>query len=147
VQQNGVRFFFSGQKFTLEDAIGSHACSLEVNMRVINGIHLGCPRFLPLHTVNCVQTLKVREAFSHHLNEVGAYKRKMVACKKRTERELTELKQQTKQLETWIASRTKWPSKVNETCQQFRDERIGIDLVMVRLLYSLHHRFGRCPST
>jgi hypothetical protein len=29
------------QKFTLEDAIGSHACSLEANMRVANGIPLG----------------------------------------------------------------------------------------------------------
>jgi thioredoxin reductase (NADPH) len=29
------------QKFTLEDAIGSHACSLEANMRVTNGIPLG----------------------------------------------------------------------------------------------------------
>jgi omega-6 fatty acid desaturase (delta-12 desaturase) len=28
-------------------------------MRVINGIPLGCPLFLPVHTVNCVQTLKV----------------------------------------------------------------------------------------
>jgi hypothetical protein len=26
------------QKFTLEDDIGSHACSLEANMRVTNGI-------------------------------------------------------------------------------------------------------------
>jgi hypothetical protein len=54
----------------------------------------------------------------------------MIACRKETERNLTGLKQQTKQLETWIASRTKWPSKVNETCQAFRDQRIGIDLVM-----------------
>jgi hypothetical protein len=39
--------------------IGSHACSLEASMRVTNGISLGCPLFLPVHTVNCVQTLKV----------------------------------------------------------------------------------------
>jgi hypothetical protein len=44
------------QKFTLEDAIGPHASSLEASRRVTN---LGCPRFLPVHTVNCVQTLKV----------------------------------------------------------------------------------------
>jgi hypothetical protein len=31
------------QKFTLEDAIGSHACSLEASMRVTNGIPLGRP--------------------------------------------------------------------------------------------------------
>jgi hypothetical protein len=31
------------QKFTLEDAIGSHACSLEANMRVTNGIPLRRP--------------------------------------------------------------------------------------------------------
>jgi hypothetical protein len=27
-------------------------------MRATNGIPLGCPLFLPVHTVNCVQTLK-----------------------------------------------------------------------------------------
>jgi hypothetical protein len=53
-----VRFFFSRQKFTLEDAIGSHACSLEANKRATNGIPLGCPLLLPVGTVNCVQTLK-----------------------------------------------------------------------------------------
>jgi hypothetical protein len=49
------------QKFTLEeDAIGSHACSLlQASRRVTNDIPLGCPLFLPVHTVNCVQTLKV----------------------------------------------------------------------------------------
>jgi hypothetical protein len=47
------------QKFTLEDAIGPHASSLEASRRVTDGIPLGCPRFLPAHTVNCVQTLKV----------------------------------------------------------------------------------------
>ena len=46
------------QKFTLEDAIGSHACSLEASRRVTNDIPLGCPLFLPVHTVKCVQTLK-----------------------------------------------------------------------------------------
>jgi hypothetical protein len=33
--------------------------SLEVSRRVTNGIPLGCPLFLPVHTVNCIQTLKV----------------------------------------------------------------------------------------
>jgi hypothetical protein len=46
------------QKFTLEDAIGSHACSLEANTRVTNGIPLGSSLHLPVCTVNCVQTLK-----------------------------------------------------------------------------------------
>jgi hypothetical protein len=46
------------QKFTLEDAIGSHACSLEANTRVTNGIPLGSSLLLPVCTVNCVQTLK-----------------------------------------------------------------------------------------
>jgi hypothetical protein len=36
------------QNFALEDAIGSHACSLEANMRVTNGIPLGSPLLLPL---------------------------------------------------------------------------------------------------
>ena len=48
------------QNFTLEDAIGSHACSLVASRRVANGIPLGCPLLLPVHTVNCVQTLKVQ---------------------------------------------------------------------------------------
>jgi hypothetical protein len=38
-QTGTVRVF--RQKFTLEDAIGSHACSLEANMRVTSGIPLG----------------------------------------------------------------------------------------------------------
>jgi hypothetical protein len=46
------------QKFTLEDAIGSHACSLQANMRVTNGIPLGSSLLLPVCTVNCVRTLK-----------------------------------------------------------------------------------------
>jgi hypothetical protein len=46
------------QKFTLEDAIGSHTCSPQANMRVTNGILLECPLLLPVGTVNCVQTLK-----------------------------------------------------------------------------------------
>jgi hypothetical protein len=54
--QGTVRVF--RQKFTLEDALGSHASSLEASRRVTNGIPLGCPRFLPVHAVYCVQTLK-----------------------------------------------------------------------------------------
>jgi hypothetical protein len=54
------------RKFTLEDAIGSHACSLEANieanMRVTNGIPLGCSLLLPVDAVNCVQTLKAYAA-------------------------------------------------------------------------------------
>jgi hypothetical protein len=41
VRVGTVRVF--RQKFTLEDAIGSHACSLQANMRVTNGIPLGSP--------------------------------------------------------------------------------------------------------
>jgi hypothetical protein len=54
------------QKFTLEDAIGSHACSLEANIRVTNGIPLGSPLILPVDTVNCVQTLKARGCTCAH---------------------------------------------------------------------------------
>jgi hypothetical protein len=46
------------QKFTLEDAIGSHARSLEANTRVTNDIPLGSSLLLPVDTVNCVQKLK-----------------------------------------------------------------------------------------
>jgi hypothetical protein len=47
------------QKVTLEDAIGSHACPLQANMRVTNGIPLGSSLLLPVCTVNCAATLKV----------------------------------------------------------------------------------------
>jgi hypothetical protein len=50
---------FSSTEFTLEDAIESHACSLQANMRVTNGIPLGCSLLLPVDTVNFVQTRKV----------------------------------------------------------------------------------------
>jgi hypothetical protein len=53
-----VRCAFSQQKFTLEDAIGSHASSLEAAMRVTNAIPLGSPLPLTVVTVNCVATLK-----------------------------------------------------------------------------------------
>jgi hypothetical protein len=61
VRMRTVRVF--ELKFALEDAIGSHACSLEANMRVTNGIPLGSPLLIPVVTVNCVQTLKVRAPF------------------------------------------------------------------------------------
>jgi hypothetical protein len=54
-QLHGARF---RQKFTLDDAIGSHACSLEANTRVTNGIPLGSSPLVPVDTVNCVATLK-----------------------------------------------------------------------------------------
>jgi hypothetical protein len=53
------------QKFTLEDAIGSHACSLEANTCVTNGIPLGSPPLLPVDTVNCVATPKTSSKFSN----------------------------------------------------------------------------------
>jgi hypothetical protein len=61
VQAYGMVRVFQ-QKFTLEDAIGSHACSLEANTRVTNGIPLGCSLLLPVDTVNFVQTLKARRS-------------------------------------------------------------------------------------
>jgi hypothetical protein len=53
-----VRFFCFRQKFALEDAIGSHACSLEASERVTNDIPLGCSLLLPIDTINSVATLK-----------------------------------------------------------------------------------------
>jgi hypothetical protein len=45
-----------------EVVIGSHACSLEANMRVTtNGIPRDFLAFLPVDTVNCVATLKARQ--------------------------------------------------------------------------------------
>jgi hypothetical protein len=61
------------QKFTLADAIGSHACPLEENMLVTNGILLGSPLLLLIGTVNCVQTLKVLAmcCIFHHCGFTG----------------------------------------------------------------------------
>jgi hypothetical protein len=50
------------QNLALDDAIGSHACSLEENMRVTNAIHLGCSLLLPASTVHSVQTLQANRA-------------------------------------------------------------------------------------
>jgi hypothetical protein len=46
------------QKITLEDAIGSHACSLKASMRVTNGMPLRRQLPLTFTTVNPVQTPK-----------------------------------------------------------------------------------------
>jgi hypothetical protein len=46
------------REITREDAIGSHACSLEASRRVTNSIPLGRSLLLPVDTVNCVQTPK-----------------------------------------------------------------------------------------
>jgi hypothetical protein len=43
---SGARFDVLTQRIALEDAIGSHACSLEASIRLTNDIHLGRP--LPL---------------------------------------------------------------------------------------------------
>jgi hypothetical protein len=48
------------QHSAIDDAIGSHACWLEANMRVPDGIPLRSSLLVPACTVNCVQTLKVR---------------------------------------------------------------------------------------
>jgi hypothetical protein len=47
------------RKSMIEDAIGSHACSLQASRRVTNGIPLGCPSLSPVYTAICVQPLKV----------------------------------------------------------------------------------------
>jgi hypothetical protein len=57
------------QKFTLDDAVSSHACSLhcllEASRRVTNSIPLGNPLLLPVGTVNSIQTQqKVKSAFA-----------------------------------------------------------------------------------
>jgi hypothetical protein len=53
-----VRSSFLDQKLHSRNAIGSHACSLEVSIRVTNDIPLGCRLPLTGTTVNSVQTLK-----------------------------------------------------------------------------------------
>jgi hypothetical protein len=62
--------------FALEDAIESHACSLDANMRVTNGIPLGSPLLLPLYHKLCTSTegLKEGETLAHPdtCSELGA---------------------------------------------------------------------------
>jgi hypothetical protein len=53
------------QDFALEDAIGFHACSLEANMRVTNGIPLGESTALTVAIINHVETPKVRAWFGN----------------------------------------------------------------------------------
>ena len=61
----GARF---RQKFTLEGAFEFHAFApLEASRRVTNAIPLGSPLLLPVHTVNCIQTLKDRLLHRVHL--------------------------------------------------------------------------------
>jgi glutathionyl-hydroquinone reductase len=63
INNGTVRVF--RQRFALEDAIGSHACSLEASNRVTNAIPLGCP--LPLtiwHWKLRHNTLKVLTALA-----------------------------------------------------------------------------------
>jgi hypothetical protein len=55
------------QKFTLEDTIGSYACSLEATTLLTNGISFGCLVLLPVGTVNSVQTLKATPFLSLQL--------------------------------------------------------------------------------
>jgi hypothetical protein len=68
-KHNGAVLVF-GQNVALEDAIGSHACSLETIMRVANDIPLRCSLLLPVGTVNCVKTLKDVSMLGavHHLD-------------------------------------------------------------------------------
>jgi hypothetical protein len=47
------------QDCALEDAIESHACSFEANMRATNSIPFGCQQTSHRCTINCVATLKV----------------------------------------------------------------------------------------
>jgi hypothetical protein len=52
-----------GARFSAESTLEDQA-----NMRVTNGIPLGCSRLLPVDTVNCVQTLKAED-----IRTVGGY--------------------------------------------------------------------------
>jgi CD109 antigen len=55
-ESRGTVLYFR-HRFTLEDAIGSHACSREASRRVTNGIPFGCPLLLPVGTVtSCPNT-------------------------------------------------------------------------------------------
>jgi hypothetical protein len=56
-----VRCAFFDRKLHSRNAIGSHACWLEANMRVTNGIPLRSSLLLPVCAVNCVQTRKAQE--------------------------------------------------------------------------------------
>jgi hypothetical protein len=57
-------------KITLEDAIGSHSCSLQANRRVTNSIPLWCSLIIRVPIVNCVQTLKAQCSVVHILSKL-----------------------------------------------------------------------------
>lgn len=71
----------------------------------------------------------VESSFTSHLGEVGKYVSKLEGVKSALSKEIKDMKEAIKELEAWIAARTKWPIKVNEKCMFYRDQRIGIDLV------------------
>jgi hypothetical protein len=50
-------------EFALDDAVESHTCSLQANMRVTNSIPLGCQLPLTVSTINCVETLKASRCY------------------------------------------------------------------------------------
>jgi hypothetical protein len=52
----------------------------QAKMRVTNGIPLGCPLFLPVDTVNCVQTLKAPCTFSEERQKTVGWATSMVRC-------------------------------------------------------------------
>eukprot|EP00039_Didymoeca_costata_P027909 m.19459 g.19459 ORF g.19459 m.19459 type:complete len:503 (-) comp6587_c0_seq2:84-1592(-) len=75
------------------------------------------------------QETSVKSQFGNHLSEVGKYKSRLENLVTTIRREIKAMKVTIKELEGWVAARTKWPLKVNEKCSYFRDQRLGIDLV------------------
>jgi hypothetical protein len=109
---------FIKDRSSTRSGMSSKARSSSSGNRTKTGLHLGEQHEL------------VRGAFTDHMNEVATWQRKLVDTQKKAARSLKLLEGNISKLEGWIAARTEWPLKVNTMCQRFRDERIGIDLVM-----------------
>lgn len=87
------------------------------------------------------QAKLVNKSFMTHLSEQGVYKRQLTEMATNLAKEVLYMKQAISKLEAWIAARTKWPIKVNKMCMHYRDQRIGIDLVMDKTEIELAKEF------
>lgn len=76
------------------------------------------------------QTLEVTTQFDNRLTTLANYIRTETELRDGLLQEIEGMRVGIAEMEAWIASRTKWPIKVNAQCTSFRNQRIGIDLVL-----------------
>lgn len=76
------------------------------------------------------QTNEVHTQFDNRLTVLRDYIRDETDLRNALLQEVEGMRIGIAEMEAWIASRTKWPIKVNAECAKFRNQRIGIDLVL-----------------